>query len=108
MLYGPNTFNLSLCFMKVSFEGRVIWYTKLTLFMSVLHPQVVWEGAKYIVHGFLVTSECLLSRKVWWSVPIGSFLPKLGYFTNQNELKGVSPEYEFWLFSNTKMNARDS
>ena len=30
---------------------------------------------------FLVTPECLLSRKTWWTVGVGSFCPKLRYFT---------------------------
>ena len=38
-------------------------------------------------YGFLVNSGCLLSRKLWWAVLIGSFCPKLRYFTDQNEPK---------------------
>ena len=53
--------------------------------------------------GFLVTSGCLLSRKVWWVVWIGSFWPKLRYFKNQNG----PHQNEFWLFSNTKMNIKN-
>ena len=33
---------------------------------------------------FLVTSGCLLSRKVWWAVRIGSFCLKLEYFIDRN------------------------
>ena len=35
-------------------------------------------------YGFLVASGCVLSRKVWWVVRIGSFWPKLRYFIGQN------------------------
>ena len=55
------------------------------------HPLGDWKQC-----GFLVTSGCLLSRKVWWVVWIGSFLPKLRYFTDQNGRKGKWPhENEF-------------
>ena len=59
-------------------------------------------------YGFLVSSGCLLSRKVWWVVRIGSFFSKLRYFTKQNGPKGGPRENEFWLFSNTKMNVTNS
>ena len=36
-------------------------------------------------YGFLVSSGCLLSRKVWWVVRIGSFFPKLRYFTRMDQ-----------------------
>ena len=57
---------------------------------------------------FLITSGCLLSRWVWWVVWIGSFCPKLRYFTSQNGPKGGPHENEFWLVSNTKMNVTNS
>ena len=44
---------------------------------------------------FLITSGCLLFRKVWWAVRIGSFFPKLRIFTDQNGPKMESYEYEF-------------
>ena len=51
-----------------------------------------------ILMEFLETSGCcLLSRKVWWGVQIGSFCPILRYFTDQS-----------WLFSNTKVNVTHS
>ena len=34
------------------------------------------------IYGFLVTSECLLSRKIWWAVWINSVCPKLRYYTD--------------------------
>ena len=49
-------------------------------------------------HGFLVTSACLLSRKVWWVLQIGSFCPKLRCFTDQNGSKGGPHQDEFRLF----------
>ena len=58
-------------------------------------------------YGFLVTSGCLLSRKVWWVFQNGSFCPKLSYFTYQNGPKGGPHQNEFWLFPNTKMNVTD-
>ena len=59
-------------------------------------------------YGFLVTSGCLLSRKVWWVTRIGSFCPKLRYFTDQNRPKGWQHENEFWPFWNIKVNVRNS
>ena len=59
-------------------------------------------------YGFLETSGRLLSRKVRWVVRIGSFYPKLSYFTDQNGPKGGAHENEFWLFSNTKINVTNS
>ena len=52
--------------------------------------------------------RCLLSRKVWWVVRIGSFCPKLRYFTDQNGPKGGPHQNEFRLFSNTKMNVTNN
>ena len=46
---------------------------------------------------------CLLSRKVWWAVRIGSFRPKLRYFINLNRRKGRPHENEFWLVSIQKL-----
>ena len=46
-------------------------------------------------------------RKEWRAIRIRSFSPKLGYFTDQNRLKGGSHEMEFWLFSNTKWRRRN-
>ena len=37
---------------------------------------------------FLVTSGCLLSRKVWWAVWIGSFWPKIEVFYRPEWTKG--------------------
>ena len=58
------------------------------------------------LYGLLVTSGCLFSRKVWWVVSIGSFCPKLRYFTGQNGAKGWGTHIKinFWLFSNKKIN----
>ena len=42
----------------------------------------------------LVTSVCLLSRKVWCIVRIGSFCPKLRYFIDQNRPKRVPDKYK--------------
>ena len=39
-------------------------------------------------YGFLVTSGCLLFRKVWWVVQIGSFWPKIEVF--------YRPEWTKW------------
>ena len=50
----------------------------------------------------------LISGKVWRAVRIGTFCPKLRYFTDQNGPNGESHENEFWLFANTKMNATNS
>ena len=47
---------------------------------------------------------CLLSRKAWCVVQIGSFCPKLRYFSDQNGPKGGPHQNKFWLFSNEKMN----
>ena len=47
MLYDPNIFNLNFCFLKVLIEGRVIRYTKATLFVSVHHLQIPSGGAVY-------------------------------------------------------------
>ena len=38
----------------------------------------------------LVTSSCLLSRKIWWAVQIASFCSKLGVFYRPEETKGES------------------
>ena len=53
-------------------------------------------------YGLLVTSRCLLSRKVWWVDRIGSFYPKLRYFTDQDGPKGGSHQNGFLPFSNKK------
>ena len=52
----------------------------------------------------LVTSGCLLSRKVWWTVRVSSFCSELKYFTDQNRPKLGPQENEFWPFSNIKVN----
>ena len=44
-----------------------------------------WEKNKIWI---LVTSDCLLSRKIWWAVRIGSFYSTLRYFTDQKRQKG--------------------
>ena len=36
------------------------------------------------LYGFLVILGCLLSKKVWWAVQIGSFCPNLRYFRDHN------------------------
>ena len=36
------------------------------------------------LYEFLVISGCLLSKKVWWAVQIGSFCPNLRYFRDHN------------------------
>ena len=73
---------------------------KLIPFLAPLGVQdIIW---------ILVTSGCLLSRKIWWAVRIGSFCSKLRYFTDQNRPKGGPQENEFWPFSNIKMNITNS
>ena len=52
--------------------------------------------------------RCLLYRKVWCSVWICSFCPKLRYFIYQNGPKRRSHESKLWLLSNTKMNVTNS
>ena len=57
----------------------------------------------------LVSSGCPLSRKIWWTVQIGSFCPNFfGEFVGQDGLKEGLHENEFWLFSNTKMEVANS
>ena len=59
------------------------WY----LFLTPLGGQnIIW---------ILVTSGCLLSRKVWWTVQIGSSCPKSKYFTDQNRQKWRPHENDF-------------
>ena len=41
---------------------------------------------------------------MWWAVGIGSFCPKLRYFTDQNGPIGAPHGIEFWLFLNEKMS----
>ena len=55
-----------------------------------------------------MTSGCLISRKAWCVVRIGSFYPKLKYFTDQNGPNGGPHQNKFWLFSNKKMNVTNS
>ena len=50
----------------------------------------------------------VLPNKVWWTVWISRFCPKLRYFADQNGSKGGQHENEFWLFSNTKLNVTKS
>ena len=42
-------------------------------------------------------SGCLLSRKIWWAVRIGSFCPKLRYFIDQKGPKVRPPEKLFQI-----------
>ena len=47
----------------------------------------------------LVSSGCLLSRKIWWTVQIGSFCPNFfGEFVGQDGLKEGLHENEFDYF----------
>ena len=66
------------------FPNKLIKWEKLYL-LQVVHELIHFlgssRGAKQ--YGFLLTSGCLLSRKVLWTVQIGSFWPKLRYFTDQ-------------------------
>ena len=45
---------------------------------------------------------------MWCAVQISDICPKLRYFTDQNRPKGRANENEFGLFSNTKMNVKNS
>ena len=56
----------------------------------------------------LVTSGFLLSRKVEWVVWIGSFWPKLEYFTDHNRPKEGPRKNDFLVFSNSEMNITNS
>ena len=58
------------------------------------------RGTKY--NGFLVTSGCLCSRKAWCVVGVGSFRPKLRYFTYQNGPKGDHIKINFDYFQMKK------
>ena len=57
-----------------------------------------------IVSSWTDTSGCLLFRKVWWAIRIGSFCQKLGYFTDQNKPKRDHRK----MNSDTKMNVANS
>ena len=73
---------------------------KLLPFLTPLWGQnIIW---------ILVTSGCLLSKKIWWAVRIGSFCSKLSYFTDENRPKGGPLENEFLPFSNIKMDITNS
>ena len=53
----------------------------------------------------LVTSGCLLPRKVWWAVWIISFWPKNEVFYRPEWTNRWGPhENEFWAFSNSEVN----
>ena len=55
----------------------------------------------------MVASGSLLCRKVWQAVGIGSFFPKLRYFTDQSGPKGIIWKWVLTIL-NTKINATDS
>ena len=89
---------LRVCRLCCSYDDNSPWAD--TFFLAPLGGQnIIW---------ILVTSVCLLSRKVWCVVRIGSFCPKLRYFIDQNRPKEGPHQNEFWLFSNTKMNVTNS
>ena len=54
------------------FFCKVFFSYIFSMFSNVVHEL---EPKKW-VYEFLVTSGCLLSRKIWWAVLIGSFWPK--------------------------------
>ena len=56
----------------------------------------------------LVTSGCLLSRKVWSDKSV-AFDPKMRYFTGQNGPGvGRAHENEFWVFSNSEITVTNT
>ena len=85
-------------FEMVDIDTSAHWYESISwyLFLAALRGQnIIW---------ILVTSGCLLSRKIWWAVRIGNLCSKLRYFTDQNRPKGGLQENEFWPFSNIEIN----
>ena len=70
----------------------------------------IWPQWVDKTYGFLVTSGCLLFRKVWSAAWIGSFWSKIEVFYRPEWIKGGRGphENEFWVFSNTKMNVTNS
>ena len=69
------------------------------------YPFWVFSGDKTL-RGFLATSGCLLSMKVWWLSKLVAFAKNYGLLqTRMNHMKMVPPhKNKFWLFSNTKTN----
>ena len=63
-----------------SFLGK---YLLLLYLLHELEPKKMGIWLRWVdktKYWFLVTSGCLLSRKVWWAVQISSFLPKIEVF----------------------------
>ena len=83
--------------MKLNFSTESNFDFKISKsnFDFEIEPYSPWADTFFWLHsgdktwyGFLVTSGCLLSRKLWWVFWIGSSCPKLRYFTDQNGPKG--------------------
>ena len=83
-------------------EGYFCWMIPIVHDSFFLVPL----GGQNII--WIFNSGCLLSRKVWWVVWIGSFCPKLRYFTDQNGPNGGPHQNEFWPFLSIKMNVTNS
>ena len=67
----------------------------------------IWRWVDKTLYRFLVTSGCLLSRKVWWAVRIGSFWPEIEVFYRPEWTKGRPLKNEFCVFSNSEMNVTE-
>ena len=95
---GSRKWGGGIDFEMVDIDTSAHWYESISwyLFLAALGGQnIIW---------ILVTSGCLLSRKIWWAVRIGNLCSKLRYFTDQNRPKGGLQENEFWPFSNIEIN----
>ena len=73
---------------KCSFLGNY-----LLLLVHELEPKKLGIWLRQVdktQYRFLVISGCLLSRKVWWAVQIGSLFPKIEVFYRPEWTKGVT------------------
>ena len=77
---------------------RLSWEWNVQGVVHELDPKKMgiwlWPGDKTL-YRFLVSWRCLLSRKVWWAVCVGSFWQKLRYFTDQNGPNGDHMKMNF-------------
>ena len=73
---------------------QITWWFREFLQKTLLHelePKKIgtWlQRVDKIQYRFLLTSGCLLSRKVWWALWIGSFWPKIEVFYRPEWTKG--------------------
>ena len=83
-----NISNIKILYVLLTRDQKLleIWLTYIVVIVVIVHELEPKKMSIFLRrvdkpwYRFLVTSECLLSRKVWWVVWIGSFWPNIEVF----------------------------